>query len=222
MTNRIFAASYERGIELIAAGCPLDYPDALAHHSTARRKTFRAEQLNGYFESGIYALNSMQTNYVIGLRLGTDRPGGTVISDWSFMPPWQDHWVNFDYDPEEFIREETPKTYRTLVDGRLMRVLNEGVVLRRGYPVEGLLCGISFQPVPESANHYVTAKLTLADDIGNSVAVRLVFTIVRSARFAQIRFRRAHAGLRPARTSVPTSADDGLLDSEYRSEGICV
>jgi hypothetical protein len=79
---------------------------------------------------------------------------------------------------EGFIREENPKTYRTLVDGRLMRVLNEGVVLRRGYSVEGLLCGISFQPVPESANHYVTAKLTLADDIGNSVAVRLVFTIV--------------------------------------------
>ena len=28
MTNRIFAPSYERGLELIAAGCPIDYPDA--------------------------------------------------------------------------------------------------------------------------------------------------------------------------------------------------
>jgi hypothetical protein len=25
MKNRIFAASYKRGIELMAAGCPLDY-----------------------------------------------------------------------------------------------------------------------------------------------------------------------------------------------------
>ena len=45
MKNRIFAASYERGIELIAAGCPLDYPGALARHSAAQRKTFRAQQL---------------------------------------------------------------------------------------------------------------------------------------------------------------------------------
>ena len=39
MTNRIFAASYERGIELMAAGCPLDYPEALARHSAARRNS---------------------------------------------------------------------------------------------------------------------------------------------------------------------------------------
>jgi hypothetical protein len=134
MKNRLYGASYQCALNLIAAGCPVDYPEALLPRSPARRGKFRAEQLTGHTESRIHVLNPLQTNYVIGLRLGTDRPGGTVISDWSFMPPWQDHWVNFDYDPEEFIREENPETYKTLVDGRLMRVLNEGALLRRGYP----------------------------------------------------------------------------------------
>ena len=191
MTNRIFAAFYERGLELITAGCPLDYPDALARYSAARRTTFRAEQLAGYVESRVYAINPMQTNYLIGLRLRTDRPGGTVISDWSFMPPWQDHWVNFDYDPEEFIREENPKTYRTLVDGRLMRVLNEGVVLKRGYPVEGLVYSCSYQPIPESGGgRSVSSKLTLVNDVGNTVAVSIALTVV--LRLAH--FRRVQAG----------------------------
>jgi len=42
MKNRIFAASYKRGIELIAAGCPLDYPGALARHSAAQRNIPRS------------------------------------------------------------------------------------------------------------------------------------------------------------------------------------
>jgi hypothetical protein len=180
MTNRIFAPSYEWGLELIASCCPIDYPDALARYSAARRTTFRVEQLARYVESRIYALNPMQTNYLIGLRLGTDRPRGTVITDWSFMPPWQDHWVSWDYDPEDFIPKEDRGTYRSLLDSRLMRVLNDHVLLRRGYPVEGLLCGCSYQPVPESCNRSIPAKLTLVDDAGNSVDVRLIFAIVRS------------------------------------------
>jgi hypothetical protein len=181
MTNRIVAASYERGIELIAAGCPLDYPDALTCYSTARRKTFRAEQLNGYIESRVYAPNPMQTNYLIGLCLRTDRPGGTVISEWSFMPPWQDHCVSWDYDPEDVIPKEDRGTYTTLLDSRLMRVLNDGVLLKRGYPVEGLVCGCSYQPIPESRDRSITAKLILVDDVGNSVTVRLILTVIRRA-----------------------------------------
>jgi len=90
MKNRIFAASYQRGIELIAAGCPLDYPDALAGHAAAQHKPFRAEQLGGYVESRVYALGRYTTGYVIALRLGTDRPAGTIITEWGFAPPWPD------------------------------------------------------------------------------------------------------------------------------------
>jgi hypothetical protein len=181
VTNRIFAASYERGIDLIAAGCPLDYPKALARYAAARRTTFRAEQLNGYIESRVYALNPMQTNYLIGLCLRTDRPAGTVISEWSFMPPWPDHCVSWDYDPEDLIPKKDRGTYRTLLDSRLMRVLNDGVLLRRGYPVEGLVCGSSYQSIPESGDGPVAAKLTLVDDVGNTVTVAIALTVVRTA-----------------------------------------
>ena len=61
MTNRIYTASHERGVQLISAGCPLDYPDALPGHSAARRKPFRAEQLAGYIESRVYLFGPMHT-----------------------------------------------------------------------------------------------------------------------------------------------------------------
>ena len=131
MKNRIFAASYERGSELIAAGCPLDYPGALARHSAAQRKTFRAQQLGGYAESRIYAISELQTGYLIGLRLETERPSGTIISAWSFEPPWQDHMVIWDYEPLDIIPDGQLGAYRDLLDSRLTGVLNERRLFRR-------------------------------------------------------------------------------------------
>jgi len=181
MKSRIFAASYERGIELIAAGCPLDYPDGLARRSAAQRKTFRAQQLAGYAESRIYALGPLQTGYLICLRIGTDRPGGTVISEWSFVPPWQNHIVIWDYEPLDIIPDGQREAYRSLLESRLTRVLNERRLLRRGYPVEGLLCGCSAQPVPELSDGFVYAQLTLVDDRGNTVALRIAMRVIPRA-----------------------------------------
>jgi len=178
MKNRIFAASYERGMELIAAGCPLDYPGALARHSAAQRKTFRAQQLAGYAESRIYALSELQTGYLIGLRLETERPCGTVISAWSFEPPWQDHMVIWDHEPLDIIPDGQLGAYRDLLDSPLTGVLNERRLLRRGYPVEGLVCGCSGQPVTEPGNGFVYGQLTLVDDRGNKVALRVAMRVI--------------------------------------------
>jgi hypothetical protein len=178
MKNRIFAASYERGSELIAAGCPLDYPGALARHSAAQRKTFRAQQLGGYAESRIYAISELQTGYLIGLRLETERPSGTIISAWSFEPPWQDHMVTWDYEPLDIIPDGQLGAYRDLLDSRLTGVLNERRLFRRGHPVEGLLCGCSGQPVTESGNGFVYGQLTLVDDRGNKVALRVAMRVI--------------------------------------------
>jgi len=179
MKNRIFAASYKRGIELIAAGCPLDYPGALARHSAAQRKTFRAQQLGGYAESRIYALGELQTGYLIGLRLQTDRPGGTVISDWSFVPPWEDHIVIWEYEPRDIIPDGQREAYRSLLDdSRLIGVLNERRLLRRGYPVEGLVCGCSAQPVTKRGEGFVYSQLTLVDDRGNKATLRIAMTVI--------------------------------------------
>ncbi len=181
MTKRIFAASHERGIALMAAGCPLDYPEALPGHSAAARKPLRVKQLAGYTESRVYALGPLVTAYLIGLHLGTDRPSGAVISEWSFVPPWEDHLVSWDYEPLDIIPKGQQGDYRDLLDTRLMGVLNERRLLRRGYPVEGLLCGCSSQQVPEARDGLVSAQLNLVDDRGNTVALRIAMTVIRVA-----------------------------------------
>lgn len=180
MKNRIFAASYERGKELIAAGCPLDYLEALPRHSAARPKSFRAEQLSGYVESRVYALGPKQTGYVIGLRLGTDRPSGTIIADWKFVPPWLDQEICWEYDGD-IIPEEQRGAYRGLLKSHLIDVLNNRRMLRRSHPVEGLLCGCSSQPIPESGKGPVSGKLTLFDSVGNKVALRISLIADRPA-----------------------------------------
>jgi hypothetical protein len=81
MKNPICAAYYERAVELMEACCPIDYPDA------PPRKSFRVEQLPAYVVSRVYAFGPLDTGYVIPLRLRTDRPSGTIISDWDFEPP---------------------------------------------------------------------------------------------------------------------------------------
>ena len=181
MTKRIYAASYDRGVQLIAGGCPIAYPDALPGHPVARHKRFHAEQLDGYAESCAYALGPLQTGYLIALRLWTDRPSGTVIKEWSFTPPWEDHLICWDYEPLEIIPERDREAYTSLLDSRLTGVLDEHRLLGRGYPVEGLLCGLSDQPIPESVEGYVTAKLTLADDEGSVVPLRIALGVVRTA-----------------------------------------
>ncbi|HKD63764.1 MAG TPA: hypothetical protein VKB40_06990 [Candidatus Acidoferrales bacterium] len=178
MRNRIFTASYERGLELIAAGCPLDYPGSLARHSAAQRKTFRAQQVEGYAESRIYALGAMQTGYLICLRLVTDCPGGTIISDWGVVPPWENHIVIWEYGPLDIIPNGQREAYRDLLDSRLMSVLNERCLLRRGYPVEGLLCGCSAQPITEPVDRFVYSQLTLVDDRGTRVTLRVAMRVI--------------------------------------------
>ena len=135
MKNRIFAASYQRAVELMAGGCALDYLDALRPHSAARRKPFHAKQLAGYAESRVYELGPFLNGFVIGLCLWTDRPAGTVIADWSFVPPWQDHLVCWDYGPLDVIPEGERGVYRPVLDSRLMGVLKERRLLKRGFPI---------------------------------------------------------------------------------------
>ena len=177
-TNRIFAASYQRGLELTAAGCPIDRPDALAGRSDARRKPLRVKQLAGYTESAVYKFVNGQAVYVIAVGLETDHTGGIIIDDWRFEPPWQNQAISWDYAPLDLIPKSELGGYRPFLDSRLMDVLNDRRLLRRGYPVEGLLCGCAFQEVPESAR-YAVGKLTLTDDAGDVVSTPIKLTITR-------------------------------------------
>lgn len=159
MKSRIIGGSYERAERLIEAGCPIDNLDDLPRHS------FRAEKLLGYVESCVYAFGPRSTGYVIALRLRTDRASGTIIRGWRFEPPWPDHFIDWDYEPEDVIPRKHLDVYKSLLESRLMGVLNEGRLIRRGYLVDGVLCGRSYQPIGESRHGVVSAKLTLVDDL---------------------------------------------------------
>jgi hypothetical protein len=175
MTRRIFTASRERGMRLMAAGCPLDYPQALPSSS------FRAEQVVGYVDSQVYTLGPVQTAYLVCLRLDTDSSSGTVINEWRFEPPWRDHRVEWSHEPVDMIPKRMREACSSLVGPALGRVLHQRRLLRRGYPVEGLLCGRSCQSIPELGGHVAFARLTLIDDRGNTVRLRIALQVIRRA-----------------------------------------
>jgi hypothetical protein len=119
---------------------------------------------------------------VIALRLGTDRPAGAVITEWSFAPQWQDDLISWDYEPRDIIPERQRAAYASVLDSHLMvGVLNEHRLLKRGYPIDGLVCGCSYQPIPESGDSLMHGKFTLVDDRGNTVALRIALTVIRQA-----------------------------------------
>jgi|ERR1700722_2811844 len=201
MTKRIWAPCYERGVELAAAGCPLDYLDALRGDPAAGGKSFWAKQLRGYAESCVYLLGESLTGFVIGLHLGTHRGAGTVIKHWNFVPPWPEHRICWDYAATDVIPKHALGNYRSVLDSRVPGILNERRMLRRGYPVEGLLCGYSNQPVPYPGEGLISGKLRLIDENGKVVSLSLDLRIVRAAAI------RSGKNLRRRRDALLDKAD---------------
>jgi hypothetical protein len=214
MISPLFAASYDCGRRLVAVGCPLDYLQDLPRNLAAFRKTLEMRQLGGYVESRVFALAASQTAYVMGLRLLTDLPQGIIISHWDFHPPWNDHWISWDYDPREIVPTWEHARYESVFDSRLSAVLNDHRLLARGHPVEGLLCGCAYQAIPQScaSGATVTAKLTLIDDAGHTFALRIELAVDRSA----VLTAKAHTTRRKGRLfDQPDSVD---RESEVREE----
>ena len=192
MGFRPFTASYETGRELVRAGIPLDFLDALPRETELLRKTYYVAQLGGYGASKIIDLNDHQVRYVIALELRTERPSGIVISDWSFSSPWGHH-ITWDYHPFDLIPITEHGSYRKLFNSRILDVLNDGCLLSRGRPVKGLLCGsAAFESLPETIRSGATveAKLTLTDDHGDVVEKTLRFMVDRKIARTQAHTRR--------------------------------
>jgi hypothetical protein len=94
------------------------------------------------------------------------------------------HWARvicWDYEAWDIIPEGHRGAYRGLLKSHLIGVLNDHRLLSRGHPVEGLLCGCSSQPIPESGQGHISGKLTLFDNEGNKVALSIALTVVRPA-----------------------------------------
>lgn len=178
MKRSPFGASRERAVKLMAAGCPIDYPDALVLNSASRRQSFHVEQPLGYGDSRVYKFGGLDAGWVIPLRLRTDRPSGTVIRGWDLELPDENHAINWDCEPEEVIPKKDWEDYQHLFKSRLRRVL-EGHLIRRGSPVEGVLCGRSYQQIEESSPGFLSARLSFTDDLGTTVSLPIQMNVLK-------------------------------------------
>ena len=181
MSNKVIAASGKWARELMSAGCPIDYPEGYRPSVRPRAKMHLAPSNWLDMRRAAWPCSGpSQVGYAICVRLVTPScPSGTVFTDWSFDgKPWPGHFACFDYEPQDVIPHADHRDYRDLFDSPLMKVLGGGRRLRRGCPIEGLLCGLSYQPVPESCEGSVFGKLTLLDDKGSRFVLDVEMAVV--------------------------------------------
>ena len=198
--NQIWGASYAEGVRLAGGGCALPYLDALRGKEHFYQRAMYVEEIGGYLES--YAIDRGEsTGYAIALRVGTDRARGAIVTCRELVLPWPDHSIDWNYDPEDVLPKGKLNDYGKLLESRLPAVLNERRLLNRGVPVEGLLCGCSFSPIPESfrRDSPAMAKIILVDDSGVRVHSSIQLTILTPRRQrGRMRDRTSSRGLKIA------------------------
>ena len=89
--------------QLLAAGC-LDTAGPALGLPKSKARSFYATEPDDYAQSRVFALSPNKSGYLVTLRLGTYRAGGTVIADWSFVAPWEEHIIDWDYKPSDVFR----------------------------------------------------------------------------------------------------------------------
>jgi hypothetical protein len=175
MISPLYSASYERALQLRNAGCPIDDLRALPHE-----QTLHVGPLGGYFQSRVVDLGGNGTNYIVGIRLVVDR-GAVVISDWSFVPPWSDHNVNWDYEPCDILPQSDQNVWKSLLNDRLSTALNDRRLVTRGRPVRGILCGWAAQEVPAALqDERLYGNLTLRCASGQTIVQRMALDLWRA------------------------------------------
>lgn len=186
MIHPAHRASYECGRDLLARGCPLDYMDNLPRDPSKFRKALYMRLLGGYAASCVIDQGPGRgTDYLIALRLGTDRSRGVVISEHHFRPPWKEHNISWDYGAVDIVPERDRVCYASVMNNaRLLDVLDDRQLLKRGHAVDGLLCGRAPEQIPASvpAGATATAELTVIIDSGQIFTLPIELAVVRVHR----------------------------------------
>jgi hypothetical protein len=103
--------------------------------------------------------------------------------------------IDWGYEAEDIVPKQDYGVYDRFFDSRLSAVLNDHRLLRRGYPVEGLLCGRSCQSMPELGENNAIAQLKLIDDRGTAVSVSITLEVISKRVHVKTR---SHASQRRA------------------------
>jgi len=180
--NRAWSASYARGLRLANAGCSVPYLNALPGRDRSYLRKLYVSQVGGYIES--YAIDwGTSTGYVLALRVGTDYPRA-IITSYELIPPWPDHEIDWDHNPEDVLPKSKVKCYAGLLKPRLPSILNERKLLYRGCPVKGLLCGRAWTPIPATSprDRPAMAEITVVDGAGIRVSAPIQLTIYTAIR----------------------------------------
>jgi hypothetical protein len=191
MKRNLFCASYERGCRLAAVECPLPYLVDIP----GTPKPLLASEPNGYGYLGARAFNLCRyggIGYVVGLRLATELSNGVRIREWEFDSPWPNHSViTWGSDARCFLSPSELPDYEPSLDSDLWEVLATGRRITRGHPVEGLLCGTTFEAIPESIadGAWVPAKINLFAETGGRVSLSVLLSIDRRS-FAEPKRRK--------------------------------
>ncbi|MFZ0736474.1 MAG: hypothetical protein WBL70_18010 [Candidatus Acidiferrales bacterium] len=149
------------------------------------------QELGGYMESRVFdEWEGRGSRYLIGIRLGTDLPGGIIVSNWNFFPPWGNPHICWDYGLQDIVPANEQLRYSEFFNSPLSEVLHQRRRLTRGRPVVGFLCGRSVESIPESTVVHATAraKLELVDETGSTVRLDIHLAVDhRTARIAKPR-----------------------------------
>ncbi|HLW97161.1 MAG TPA: hypothetical protein VKR82_00835 [Candidatus Acidoferrales bacterium] len=180
--NRPWDASYAHGLRLAEAGCSLPYLDSLPGREHFYQRKLYVSKVGGYIES--YAIDwGTSTGYVLALRVGTDY-SRAIITRYELVPPWPDHEIDWGYDLEDVLPESKLQDFEGLLESRLPSILNERRLLRQGRPVEGLLCGVAWTPIPASSprDRPAMAEIFLIDGSGAPARETIQLTICTAIR----------------------------------------
>jgi hypothetical protein len=180
--NHFWNASYAQGVRLAKAGCHLPHLNALPGKDRFYLRKLYVSQVGGYLES--YAIDwGTSTGYVLALRVGTDH-SRAIITSYQLVPPWPDHEIEWGLDPEDVIPRSKLQDFEGLLESRLPSILNERRLLRQGRPVQGLLCGIAWTPIPVSSprDRPAMAEITIVDGSGAPVREPIQLTIYTAIR----------------------------------------
>jgi hypothetical protein len=176
---------------LAAAGVVIEIPEPPLSQPSA----LRISQYGPEFHNIVVNLHPGRIAVIVGVRLIAARTGITVY-DCECTLPWK--------GPELFLWNAAERsTYRLTKGLEFSRdeVLNhrveEGMPLRRGLPVEGILVATGFAPLPEQYGHGmpVNVAISLIDQFDNAFPLEVVLRVNRRIGAQKVARPSEHRGL---------------------------